>query len=396
MGREKSDLVNPLDIVMSFDTTGSMYSVLATVRRDMQKVAKELFKQFNGKLRIAVIAHGDYCDANETYVVRALDFTDDVSKICEFIRDTESTYGGDADECYELVLNTVRTKMSWSGGSQKIFMMIGDSNPHDTNYPMNTEHIDWMNEAKLLNDMNIKVYAVHALSNIRRTSKKFYQTVANETNGCYLTLDNFNEVLDLVSATCYQQYGANAFNDYVEIIKSEKRMTRTLAENFDRLTGDFVEFTEEDTYEETKKSHRRRGGKGVLSSSFKEIEGLQAIPSGRFQVIDVDETMPLKNFVEKNGIKFKSGRAFYELKKTEEIQQYKEIILQNKESGDFYYGSDVRKKLGLLPQCNRSEDYVTEKIRPNKNDEYKVFVQSTSYNRKLPAGTNILYEIEDC
>lgn len=386
----------PLDIVMSFDTTGSMYSVLATVRRDMQRVAKELFKRFDGNLRIAVIAHGDYCDEGRTYVVRALDFTDDVDDICDFIKKTEATSGGDADECYELVLNTVRTKLNWSGGSQKIFMMIGDSNPHGVSYAMNKDRIDWKNEAKLLKDMNIRVYAVHALSKVRSYSRDFYQKVANITDGCYLTLDNFSEVLELVNATCYQQQGTEEFKKYVEVIKSDKRLTRTLAENFDRLSGDFVDLEEEYCEEPSggKRSHKAvRSHTGTLSSTFKGIDGLSAVPSGRFQVIEVDTTSPLKVFIESNGLKFKTGRAFYELKKTEEVQQYKEVILQDKESGDFYCGSDVREKLGLLKQCLRSEDYGVEKIKPKKEDEYIVFIQSTSYNRKISEGTKLLYEI---
>lgn len=388
----------PLDIVMSFDTTGSMYSVLATVRRDMQKVAKELFKQFEGDLRIAVIAHGDYCDAGRTYVIRALDFTENVDDICTFIKETDATSGGDADECYELVLNTVRTKLSWNGGSQKIFMMIGDSNPHGVHYADNKEGIDWKNESKLLKDMGIKVYAVHALSKVRSYSRAFYQKVANITEGCYLTLDNFSEVLELVNATCYQQQGTEEFKKYVEVIKSDKKLTRTLAENFDRLSGDFVELSDYDLGDEDsdeKRGHKARAKAhtGTLSSTFKGIDGLSAVPAGRFQVIEVDTTSPLKNFIENNGLKFKTGRAFYELKKTEEVQQYKEVILQDKESGDFYCGNDVREKLGLLKQCLRSEEYGIEKIKPKKEDEYIVFIQSTSYNRKISEGTKLLYEI---
>jgi hypothetical protein len=35
------------------------------------------------------------------------------------------------------------------------------------------------------------------------------------------------------------------------------------------------------------------------------------------------------------------------------------------------------------------------RIRPTHLEEYRVFVQSTSYNRKLISGTRFLYEVAD-
>ncbi len=66
-------------------------------------------------------------------------------------------------------------------------------------------------------------------------------------------------------------------------------------------------------------------------------------------------------------------------------------------SGDFFSGSEVREMLGLLPQCeivgkNRGE---VENLSPKGLDEYRVFIQSTSYTRKLIPGTNLLYEVSD-
>jgi|GEM_PF-511804 len=379
-----------VDALISFDTTGSMYAALATVKREVQKTVKELFKLYGDDLRVGIIAHGDYCDKDNPYTIKVLDFTQNINTICNYVRDIESTYGGDADECYELVLNTARTVVNWKGGSDKIFMMIGDANPHGVNYSLNENRIDWKNEATLLNDMGVKVYAVHALSNFRSSSKKFYTSVAEITSGMYLTLDNFSEIIHLVNMTYYNSYSEEKLNEYVSVIKENRQFTRTIRQNFERLNGTFdsIKWEEEET---ERRAGKRR--KDIKKASI--LDGLATVPAGRFQVLEIDETSALRDFVNKNGIKFKTGRAFYELKKTEEIQQYKELIMQDKETGEFYYGSDVRKTLGLKEQSERSGDYAIEKIRPKKDDEYTIFVQSTSYNRKLPAGSKILYEIAD-
>ena len=97
-----------IDVCITFDTTGSMYPCLTQVRRSAAATVRRLFKDIP-ELRIAIIAHGDYCDAGRTYVTKALDFSSDVERICRFIDTVEATGGGDAPECYELVLHESRS-----------------------------------------------------------------------------------------------------------------------------------------------------------------------------------------------------------------------------------------------------------------------------------------------
>ena len=64
------------------------------------------------KVRVAVIAHGDYFDRDRTYVLKAEDFTTDSERLGDFVENLEFTSGGDWPECYELVLRHVRKKLS--------------------------------------------------------------------------------------------------------------------------------------------------------------------------------------------------------------------------------------------------------------------------------------------
>lgn len=118
--------------------------------------------------------------------------------------------------------------------------------------------------------------------------------------------------------------------------------------------------------------------------------------------MDVDENTPIKEFVLKQGVSFKTGRGFYEFNKPETIQKYKEIIIMDKTTGDMFEGSHARTLLGkifilkfkfiLFLGLPTDSDI---KIKPSDHDDYIYFVQSTSYNRKLIAGTKFLYEVED-
>ena len=53
----------PMEIVFSFDTTGSMCSCLDEVRGRVQDMVQRLQSDIPG-IRIAIFAHGDYCDAS--------------------------------------------------------------------------------------------------------------------------------------------------------------------------------------------------------------------------------------------------------------------------------------------------------------------------------------------
>ncbi|MDF5714604.1 MAG: hypothetical protein PUP93_12125 [Rhizonema sp. NSF051] len=50
-----------IEVVFSFDTTGSMYPCLTQVRRKIKETVTRLINEIT-LIRIGIIAHGDYCD----------------------------------------------------------------------------------------------------------------------------------------------------------------------------------------------------------------------------------------------------------------------------------------------------------------------------------------------
>lgn len=370
-------LTNRIEVMIWFDTTGSMYPCLTQVRRRAVEMVRQLGREIPG-IRIGVGAHGDYCDHNRPYTTKMMDFTDDLDAVVRFIEKVESTGGGDADECYELALHE-SLKLSWTFGYNKALVMIGDCNPHEPGYtlggyygrgdshPMLPLKLNWRDEAKKLADMGVQVYAVQALNNSRATN--FYKTIAATTSGRHLTLDQFAYATELLLAICYQQYGEEHLETYEKKLASEGKMNRNLHGVFKAL-----------------------GSKADIGSSLTAaLSGsadLRAVPPGRFQVLDVDVDQPIKAFVEAQGVTFQPGRGFYQFMKTETIQGYKEIVLMDKITGDLFEGDSARDMLGITAG-------VTTRLKPADLEKYYVFVQSTSYNRKLIGGYKFLYEIPD-
>lgn len=88
----------------------------------------------------------------------------------------------------------------------------------------------------------------------------------------------------------------------------------------------------------------------------------------------------IDEFVELVRGHYSTGQAFYELMKTEEIQPQKDIAILY--GGKLYRGANARTMLGLPNYSVR--------VKPSAHPGYKIFVQSTSQNRKLIAGTQCL------
>jgi len=153
--------IDMTDVLITFDTTGSMYPCLAEVRQRVKLLVNELW-QAVPTLRVGIIAHGDYCDVGISYVTRQLPFTTDKEKVIKFVGTVGRTHGGDSPECYELVLHQARN-MAWMS-DDRVVIMIGDDIPHGPTEAQNYLHLDWRDEADALHGkVGATIYAVQCL-----------------------------------------------------------------------------------------------------------------------------------------------------------------------------------------------------------------------------------------
>jgi hypothetical protein len=349
---------NRVEVVFSFDTTGSMYPCLTQVRRHVKNTVTRLHEEIPG-IRIGIIAHGDYCDAGSTYVTSHLELTDNVGALCKFVETVQPTNGGDAPECYELVLMEAQD-FAWTVGTNKALVLIGDDVPHPPNHT--PSKLEWRHELAKLRQSGVAVYGVQCLN--RKYATKFYEELAQQSGGFHIDLEQFASVTDMVLAVCYKQASDEQLQRYEQEVKSQGRMNRGLDKMFNTMLN-----------------------RKAASAEFARAD-LNAVSPGRFQVLEVDEDGPIKTFVEENGLTFNTGRGFYEFTKTETIQGYKEIVLMDRKTGDLYAGPRAREMLGM-------PEGETVRIQPTMLERYYVFVQSTSANRKLMGGTKFLYEVDD-
>jgi len=122
--------------------------------------------------------------------------------------------------------------------------------------------------------------------------------------------------------------------------------------------------------------------------SLTEVKANLVDISKQVTVYEVDahwDGSQIRDFVEAQGVTFTKGCAFYQLVKTETVQEYKQIAVRDNASGAVYSGFAARDLLGL-------PHYGEVKVAPamQQNGKYEIYVQSTSVNRKLTKGMGLM------
>lgn len=203
------------EIVFSFDTTGSMSRVIDEVKGRIQDMIQRLQADIPG-IRIGVIAHGDYCDRDVFYLEKHIDLTTNIVQLTDFVNSVDGTGGGDPEECYEYILALTKG-LNWTPTSRKALVMIGDSVPHEPDYELNVDKINWREATNALAEKGIKIYSVQAFEDEKATD--FFEALATMTDGHHLKLADFSNICDFIMAICYRERG----DEYLEGYEAEVR-----------------------------------------------------------------------------------------------------------------------------------------------------------------------------
>ena len=211
--RLKGVQTNGIEIIFSFDTTGSMCAYLDEVKNKLGEMVTALVEDIPN-IKIGVIAHGDYCDELNYYLLKKHDFSSDASSLQNWIKTVDGTGGGDIAEAYEYVLQEAQ-KFAWSDDCERVLVVIGDAYPHKPNEYRN---IDWRAELKALVQLDVRVYGVQVGSDT--TSAKFFEEIAEESYGSHLKLDEFQQLKELMMGLCFREAAEVHFQKHINEINS--------------------------------------------------------------------------------------------------------------------------------------------------------------------------------
>lgn len=189
-----------LDMVIAFDTTGSMYRYFDAVKRHCLELVPKLLSA-NPDMRIGVVAFGDYCDMTDkdTFgrAYQVLPLTNCEDDVIKFINEAKRTSGGDTDEFYELVIKKITEETDWRDDAAKAVLLIADETPHEVGYTylhlVRNNQIDWREEAKKAAKKGIKF---DTLSIIDRPWYKELSRITGGINAPFKTSSNTSQVIE--------------------------------------------------------------------------------------------------------------------------------------------------------------------------------------------------------
>ena len=194
--------IGKLDMVIAFDTTGSMAQYIGAVRKEVSELIPQLFKD-NEDLRLGIVAFGDYCDMNNAQdfgdAFQCIAPTANENALIEFVINSKDTSGGDGPEFYELVIKKIVEETQWREGSTRTILLIADAVPHEVGYSygniINGSQIDWRIEAKKAADNKIKIDTVTI------TDAPWFRELSAMTNGVSVPFHTGYKTAELVRAS---------------------------------------------------------------------------------------------------------------------------------------------------------------------------------------------------
>jgi hypothetical protein len=222
---EPSTTDGMLDMVIAFDTTGSMSAYINAVKTHVKELVPKLFSS-NPDLRIGIVAFGDYCDMKAPTLYgkayQVLDLTNDENKIIQFINEAQNTSGGDGDEFYELVIKKITEETAWREGSTKAVLLIADAAPHKVGYSyrsiVSNAQIDWREEAKKASKLGIKFDTM----TIDPMYVEWYKELSAMTNGISVPFNNSGKTSQVIEAAALSRGGTRTKAMYMATMDSVK------------------------------------------------------------------------------------------------------------------------------------------------------------------------------
>lgn len=118
---------NGLDIVLCFDSTGSMSGEISQVKQQIERIGQTL-TTLVPKARISICTYRDHGDE---FVARGLPLTSSIQEVSSYLAGIEAGGGGDHPEAVEEGLNWSSSQNRFRPAARKVILVFGDAPPHE-------------------------------------------------------------------------------------------------------------------------------------------------------------------------------------------------------------------------------------------------------------------------
>lgn len=121
---------NGLDIVLTFDSTGSMGGEIGQVKQQIRRIGGTLIKLIP-EARIGICT---YRDEGDEYVVRGLPLTGNIQDVDKFLAGVSANGGGDQPEAVHEGLRWSMSYNEFRPRARKVILLFGDAPPHTEHF----------------------------------------------------------------------------------------------------------------------------------------------------------------------------------------------------------------------------------------------------------------------
>lgn len=115
-----------LDVVLCFDSTGSMSGEINQVKRQIERIGTTL-TTLVPKARISICT---YRDTGDEYVAKGLPLTGSIQDVSSYLERIDAGGGGDHPEAVEEGLYWSMNQNSFRPAARKVILVFGDAPPH--------------------------------------------------------------------------------------------------------------------------------------------------------------------------------------------------------------------------------------------------------------------------
>lgn len=120
---------NGLDIVICFDSTGSMSGEIDQVKRQIERIGRTLVTLVP-KARISIVTYRDHGDE---YVAKGMPLSGNIQDVKSYLDRISADAGGDLPEAVEEGLKWAATQNQFRPAARKVILVFGDAPPHEEN-----------------------------------------------------------------------------------------------------------------------------------------------------------------------------------------------------------------------------------------------------------------------
>jgi von Willebrand factor type A domain-containing protein len=120
---------NGLDIVLCFDSTGSMSGEIDQVKRQIERIGTTLVTLVP-KARISIVT---YRDQGDDFVAKGMPLTGNIQDVKSYLSRIEAGGGGDQPEAVDEGLRWSSRQNQFRPAARKVILVFGDAPPHEEN-----------------------------------------------------------------------------------------------------------------------------------------------------------------------------------------------------------------------------------------------------------------------